>query len=178
MPAPTTRPTSGTLTFSPGTVSQTISVPILPDTTAKSNLTFQVVLSSPVNAGLATTAATGTIVDTIGTPPVPPVANNVTTTTLEGTALTLNVLADASDPSGYTLSLASYSNPAHGTVVENSDGTLTYTPAAGYLGADAFTYTVSDGHGNTATGDGLAHGGRPDARPATGRRTSSRPTST
>ena len=36
---------SGTLTFSPGTLSQTITVPILPDTTAKPNLTFQVNLS-------------------------------------------------------------------------------------------------------------------------------------
>ncbi len=143
---------SGTLTFSPGTVSQTISVPILPDTTAKSNLTFQLNLSSPVNAGLGTTAATGTIVDTIGTPPVPPVANNVTTTTVEGTAMTLNVLADASDSSGYALTVSSYSQGAHGTVTAGTGGTLTYTPAAGYLGADAFTYTVSDGHGNTATG--------------------------
>ena len=37
-------------------------------------------------------------------------------------------------------------------MTENSNSTLTYTPAAGYLGADSFTYTVSDGHGETATG--------------------------
>ena len=144
---------SGTLTFSPGTLSQTISVPILPDTTAKANETFSVNLSNPVGAALATTSGTGTIVDTIGAPPTPPVVNNVTTTTLEGTALTLNVLADASDPDGYALSLASFTQPAHGTVTENTTtSALTYTPATGYLGADSFTYTVSDGHGETATG--------------------------
>jgi hypothetical protein len=145
--------TSGTLTFKPGTVSQTISVPILPDAVAKANETFQVNLSNPVGAGLATTSGTGTIVDTIGAPPTPPVANNVTTTTLENTAMTLDVLSDATDPSGYTLSLASYTQPSHGTVTENtSTGALTYTPASGHLGVDAFTYTVSDGHGETATG--------------------------
>ena len=31
-------------------------------------------------------------------------------------------------------------------------GVCTYTPAANYNGADSFTYTVSDGHGGTATG--------------------------
>ena len=59
---------SGTLTFSPGTLTQTVTVPILPDTTAKPNLTFQVDLSNAVGASLATTSGTGTIVDTIPPP--------------------------------------------------------------------------------------------------------------
>jgi hypothetical protein len=33
----------------------------------------------------------------------------------------------------------------------NSGGTITYTPNTGYTGADAFSYTVSDGHGGTAS---------------------------
>ena len=61
--------TSGTLTFSPGTVSQTISVPINPDTTAKASETFQVNLSNAVGAGLGVTSGTGTIIDTIVAPP-------------------------------------------------------------------------------------------------------------
>ncbi|MDR3633988.1 MAG: cellulose binding domain-containing protein [Isosphaeraceae bacterium] len=143
---------SGTLIFSPGTVTQTIAVPLLPETVAKANESFQVTLSSPVGAGLATATGTATIVDTISAPPTPPVANNITTETLTGVAVNVNVLASASDPLGYTLSLASYTQGAHGTVTTNSDGSLAYTPASGYLGADSFTYTVSDGHGLSATG--------------------------
>ena len=143
---------SGTLTFSPGALAQSISVTIKPDTTAKANETFQVNLSSASGASIATTSGVGTIVDTIGLPPIPPVANNVSTETLEGTAVTLNVLADASDPDGYTLALASFTQPAHGKVTENNTDMLVYTPAASYLGADSFSYTVSDGHGQTATG--------------------------
>jgi hypothetical protein len=143
---------SGTLTFSPGTLTKTISVPILADTTAKPNLTFDVNLSGAAGAVIATASGVGTIVDTIGAPPAPPMANNISAETLEGTAVNLNVLGSASDPDGYTLSLASFTQPRHGTVAENSNSTLAYTPATNYLGADSFTYTVSDGHGGTATG--------------------------
>jgi hypothetical protein len=35
--------------------------------------------------------------------------------------------------------------------VSLAGGTITYTPAAGFVGADQFTYTISDGYGGTAT---------------------------
>ena len=35
-------------------------------------------------------------------------------------------------------------NPLHGTVTVNGDGSFTYTPTAGYLGGDSFTYHVND----------------------------------
>src|SRR5207302_3457799 len=39
-----------------------------------------------------------------------------------------------------------------GTVTANGDGTITYIPpSAGFTGTDAFTYTVLDGSGGTAT---------------------------
>ena len=41
--------------------------------------------------------------------------------------------------------------PAHGTATVNADGTVTYTPAANYHGADSFSYTIGDGNGGTAT---------------------------
>ena len=40
---------------------------------------------------------------------------------------------------------------AGGTVAFIS-GTVTYTPPNGFTGADSFTYTISDGHGNIVTG--------------------------
>jgi gliding motility-associated-like protein len=49
------------------------------------------------------------------------------------------------------LTFAKGSDPAHGTVVVNSDGSYTYTPAAKYNGADNFTITIADGNGGTAT---------------------------
>jgi hypothetical protein len=34
-----------------------------------------------------------------------------------------------------------------------TNGTVTYTPAAGFTGQDRFTYTISDGKGGTAVAD-------------------------
>jgi glucose/arabinose dehydrogenase len=39
-------------------------------------------------------------------------------------------------------------DPAHGDVMVNPDGTFTYTPDAGYVGPDEFDVTVSDAIGN------------------------------
>jgi len=71
--------------------------------------------------------------------------------TKEGEPVVIDVLANDSDPDGDTLSIDSFEQPAHGTVVLNLDGTLSYTPEAGYSGSDSFTYMVSDGQGGTAT---------------------------
>ncbi len=48
---------------------------------------------------------------------------------------------------------AQTSQPAHGTVAWNADGTYTYTPSAGWSGVDSFTYqiTAPDGQTSTAT---------------------------
>lgn len=47
------------------------------------------------------------------------------------------------DPLVYSLG----DGPQHGTLKFNADGTYTYTPDAGYTGADGFTYIANDGHG-------------------------------
>ncbi len=65
--------------------------------------------------------------------------------------LTLAVLANDSDPDGDPLVIIVVEQPAHGTVAIAPDGTLVYTPDEGYVGPDAFSYTVSDGHGGTDT---------------------------
>ncbi len=43
------------------------------------------------------------------------------------------------------LSAVKFSNPQHGAVVLNANGSFVYTPVAGYFGYDYFTYTVNDG---------------------------------
>ena len=46
--------------------------------------------------------------------------------------------------SGQTLTATIFTNPTHGDVVDNLDGTFTYTPDAGYNGLDGFIYRLCD----------------------------------
>ncbi len=55
------------------------------------------------------------------------------------------VLANDSSSLGLTLTATTASNPTHGTLTLNSDGSFTYVPNAGFVGADQFTYTANDG---------------------------------
>jgi VCBS repeat-containing protein len=81
----------------------------------------------------------------------PPDAVDDSATTAEDNAVTVAVLANDTDPDGDPLTVMAVGAPAHGSAVLNGDGTVTYTPAANYNGADSFTYTVSDGQGGTDT---------------------------
>ncbi|MEK6755561.1 MAG: Calx-beta domain-containing protein, partial [Bacteroidota bacterium] len=62
--------TSGTLTFNPGTTTQSITVTVKGDNTLEQNETFSVNLSSPVNASLADGTGIGTIVNDDGFPKI------------------------------------------------------------------------------------------------------------
>ena len=56
-----------------------------------------------------------------------------------------SVLNGDSDPdSGDPVTVTGNSQPAHGSVSMNPDGTFTYTPTAGFTGTDTFTYTITD----------------------------------
>jgi hypothetical protein len=57
------QPVSGTLTFAPGTTTQTINVPVNGDITDEYDEAFSVFLSSPVNAFIHDTLGIGTILD-------------------------------------------------------------------------------------------------------------------
>jgi hypothetical protein len=45
---------------------------------------------------------------------------------------------------GNPTTLVGHTDPAHGALKLNPDGSFTYTPAAGFTGTDSFTYSVSD----------------------------------
>ncbi|MCP4385046.1 MAG: tandem-95 repeat protein, partial [Hyphomicrobiales bacterium] len=82
-----------------------------------------------------------------------PVATDDAIGTDVDTPLVIDVAADLlsndSDGDGDPLVISGFATPTSGggAVVDNGDGTLTYTPGAGFLGEDTFTYTVSDGQG-------------------------------
>ncbi|HXI32310.1 MAG TPA: tandem-95 repeat protein, partial [Vicinamibacterales bacterium] len=65
---------------------------------------------------------------------------------------TITVLANDTDPdAGQTLSVASVTSPANGVSAVLSAMAVTYRPNPNFFGSDSFTYTVSDGHGGSAT---------------------------
>jgi len=83
-----------------------------------------------------------------------PIAVDDAVFTEEDTPITTqNLLANDSDIDGDPLIVDSFTQPAHGSVVYNGNGTFTYIPDANYYGIDSFAYTITDGSGgfNTAT---------------------------
>lgn len=98
--------------------------------------------------GETATATVNIAVDSANTPPV---AENDAIATNEDKPILISaatLLGNDSDIDGDTLSI-SVGNPANGTLIDNGDGTYTYTPNSGFTGTDNFTYTVDDGNGGT-----------------------------
>jgi VCBS repeat-containing protein len=83
-----------------------------------------------------------------------PVAVNDAYAVDEGTVLTVDaasgVLSNDSDPDQHPITATLVAQPQHGALTFNADGSFEYTPAAGYFGADAFTYRASDGFADSA----------------------------
>ncbi|MCW4385544.1 Ig-like domain repeat protein [Salinibacterium sp. SYSU T00001] len=63
-------------------------------------------------------------------------------------SITVDLLATASDPDSEPMSIVDITDPAGGTAVLNSDGTVTYTPEGDFAGRDVISYTVEDSSGN------------------------------
>lgn len=77
----------------------------------------------------------------------PPVAADDNYSTNEETALTVNapgVLTNDTDLENMALTAQKLTNPAHGTLTFNTDGSFTYTPVLNYAGPDSFTYRARD----------------------------------
>ena len=81
-----------------------------------------------------------------------PVAANDTASTAENTPVTINVVANDTDPDGDSLTVDTTTAASSGTVVVSDDGkSVLYSPAGGFSGTDTFNYTVVDGNGGSAT---------------------------
>ena len=74
-----------------------------------------------------------------------------TAATTPDVAVTIDVLANDTDVDGDSLSVLSVTQGQQGSVVINADQTVTYTPVAGFLGSDSFSYTIDDGNGGQDT---------------------------
>lgn len=79
-----------------------------------------------------------------------PDAVDDTVTTDEDTAVTIDVLANDTDPDGDPLTVTDASSP-DGDVVINPDGTITFTPDENFNGDTTITYTIEDGNGGMDT---------------------------
>jgi Bacterial Ig domain len=77
-----------------------------------------------------------------------PVANNDSAATTLNTPVTINVISNDTDDVGINAgSVAIVTSPSNGTAVPNGNGTVTYTPNAGFTGVNTFRYTVADSQG-------------------------------
>lgn len=83
-----------------------------------------------------------------------PVVVNDSYSTTAGTELSIaapGVLANDTDMDGDALTAVEVTDPAHGMLTLNGDGSFVYTPDAGYVGSDSFTYLANDGTANSNT---------------------------
>jgi len=114
------------------------------------------VLYTPVPGHVGTDAFTYTVSDgtlsanawvtvTLTHGNAPPEAADDGAVTLQDAPVTLEVLANDSDPDGDPLLVGAVGSPLSGTVAISNAATLVYTPALGVTGDDVFTYTASDG---------------------------------
>jgi len=92
-------------------------------------------------------ASSATLAVVVGTNAAPVAVNDAFTTTT-GVTLTIaapGVLGNDTDADGNVLTAIKVTNPAHGTLTLNADGSFVYVPTDGYYGSDSFTYKANDG---------------------------------
>lgn len=73
-----------------------------------------------------------------------PVVNGESITVIEDVLYSGNVATNDSDVETATLNYTLVTGPAHGTLLLNTNGTFTYTPASNYFGSDQFIYKGTD----------------------------------
>ena len=98
---------------------------------------------------------TGEAVVTVGAVNDAPDAVDDTATTDEDTAVTVDVLANDTDPDGDTLTIKSATVPADQGTVDIVDNKLVFTPADDFNGDATITYVVQDGNGGEDTGEAV-----------------------
>ncbi len=111
--------------------------------TGVDNFVYQI---SNSNGSTATATVTVTVYESLTT-----VARDDQVESAQDSTVVMDVLANDVGARGLTISVQSTTTPAQGVVVINNDGTLSYTPTAGFVGSDSFQYTMADSAGQTGT---------------------------
>jgi len=120
---------SGTVTFRPKTVSQTITIPVIGDLTSEGNKTFTVQLANPVNATLGDSAAVGTIVDNDSAPTLSVSGTSVNEGNSGLTSASVTVTLSKAFTSPVTVNYATANgSAASGSDYNSANGTLTFNP--------------------------------------------------
>ncbi|MGK5679515.1 Ig-like domain-containing protein [Actinoplanes sp. URMC 104] len=131
-------PSAGTATISGGKITYQAPVGFSGDAT------FTYVVTDGTDTDTATV--------TVTVANAAPTAADQSVHTAANTAVRVDALLGASDPNiRDTLRVVGFTDPPNGSLADNNDGTLTYTPDRGWSGPDSFTFTVGDGHGGTDT---------------------------
>jgi len=137
--AVTTQPANGSVVVNAdGTYTYT------PNPNFNGSDSFTVTISDG-NGGTTTLTITITITPVNDVPVISSPAISTTEDTPKAGLITV------SDADGDPLTIIVITQPTHGTLIVNQDGTYLYTPQANYNGPDSFTVTVSDGNGGTKT---------------------------
>lgn len=99
--------------------------------------------------GMEVTTAAQSAVATLSLPDWMPVVGSVTSgAVVPGGSLLLDLEGGAHSMDG-VVNLTGLINPANGILVDNSDGTVSYSPDPGFDGDDTFTYSLQSSSGNT-----------------------------
>jgi hypothetical protein len=116
--------------------------------------TFQILIGGIQGSGWGVDDIEVTNTLVVSTCNHPPIVKDDTANTTTAKPVTIAVLANDFDPDGDPITVTGVTKPANGTAVVNGtapNNTVTYTSKTGFTGTDAFTYTVSDGKGGTAS---------------------------
>jgi uncharacterized protein YraI len=110
--------------------------------------TFHYQAGDPQGAHTGWVAVTVTVVPANQAPVATPDAYSTTSGVPLVVPVASGLLVNDADPDGDALLIDDLGQPGHGSVsVTAWDGGFTYTPVAGFVGTDTFTYRAGDPHG-------------------------------
>ncbi|RZK04184.1 MAG: hypothetical protein EOO46_17190, partial [Flavobacterium sp.] len=95
------------------------------------------------------TSTPATVAVSVTTPIAPTAVADTFTAPMNG-FVDLNVLQNDNLGSAASVTAINTTTPSHGTVSVNAGNTIRYTPTAGYIGSDSFTYRIQTIYGTSS----------------------------